>query len=429
MIINTRTLFLYYIFFGLLFPNFYGVLNTKGAIVLNLFIILIPILYIILKRGGKIRLANSSQFYFRIFLTVPCYFFLMIPMSILLGLYFLDNNIVIRDFYELHRPVYWIVVFATSYAFFLTDVSEKQVRRVLISIFIICAILGSLQFFKIGYGFFQLYIKESNYLARRITAPFPNPYDFGFVMIFFSIYFISLFNTQNSYRYLMLFFITIILILLTQSRSMLGSCILANIILLPIFSAIYFGHIRRFKLTRVDRNIFIIPILVMILGVWIVVTYSDQFKYLINGIYKIVENPIYNGVTDNRIDQLSYIILRITENPILTLLGNGPAKGEMDDVESIYSYYLFRYGVFGLIIGFLFPAFLGAWCSRKVSKRFNRNTFEYTMFRVFQFWFMIVPLISLGNNHTEQIRVSFLYTILLGFVAARADSMKTARCE
>ena len=46
MRINTQTLFVYYIFFGLLFPNFYGILNTRGAIVLNVSIILLPIFYI-----------------------------------------------------------------------------------------------------------------------------------------------------------------------------------------------------------------------------------------------------------------------------------------------------------------------------------------------------------------------------------------------
>ena len=276
--------------------------------------------------------------------------------------------------------------------------------------------------------FFQLYIKETNYLSRRITAPFPNPYDYGFVMIFFSLYFLSLFNTKNNFRYLALFFIASALILLTQSRSMLFSFILANIIILPMFSIIYFGGLRRFKFTKVDAYVITMPLFVMVLGVFVIITYSDKFTYLLNGIYKIIANPFYNGVTDNRIDQLSFIILTITDNPILTLFGNGPAKGEMDDVESIYSYYLFRYGVFGLIIGFLYPAFLGAWCSNLIAKQFNKNTLEYTMFRVFQMWFIIVPFISLGNNHTEQIRVSFFYTVLLGFVAARADALKGANC-
>ena len=43
---------------------------------------------------------------------------------------------------------------------------------------------------------------------------------------------------------------------------------------------------------------------------------------------------------------------------------------------------------------------------------------------LYPLWFLIVPLISLGNNHTEQIRVSFLYLLLLGLVAARYDNAK-----
>ena len=167
--------------------------------------------------------------------------------------------------------------------------------------------------------------------------------------------------------------------------------------------------------------IFAIPIITVLIGIIGLTLYGDHFKYLINGLNKIINSPVVNGVTDKRIEQFSYIFNSITQNPILTLFGNGPAKGVMDDVESIYSYYLFRYGIFGLFICFLLPIVFAAYSSMKIANIAPRNTEEYILFRSLQLWFMVVPIISLGNNHTEQIRVSFFHLILLALVAARFD--------
>jgi hypothetical protein len=422
VILNRQTLFLVYLYFGLLFPNFYGILNTRGAILVNLLLMIFPILYLIVTRKANLQLPFNNCLAFRNYIKIPLYFILSIPTAMFLGLWFLDNNLIIRDFFELHRPVYWLIIFVTSYFFFAQNFHEPSIRRVIISIFLICAIMGVFQFLKFNFPFYNLYIKENNFLARRITAPFPNPYDYGFVMLFMATYFMSMYINTRKMIYLIFVTVSAILIALTQSRSMLFSFILTNILILPFFASLHFGSIFRGRISRVDIIVILIPILLMAFGFTAIQSFQDNFKYLINGIAKIMVNPIYNGVTDNRIDQLSFILSKISTNPILMLFGNGPAKGEMDDVESIYSYFLFRYGVVGLIVGFLFPAFYSSYCSKLIAKTYARGSYNYVFFRFLQLWFLVVPVISLGNNHTEQLRVSFLYTLLLGLVAARMDA-------
>ena len=424
MKLSRQTLFLIYLYFGLLFPNFYGVLNTRGAILVNLSLMIFPIFYLIITRKTKLQFPFESYLAFRNYTLIPLYFILSIPAAMVLGVWFLDNKLIIRDFFELHRPFYWLIIFITSYFFFAKGFHELSVRKVIISIFLICAVMGLFQFLKFSWPFYNLYIKEANFLARRITAPFPNPYDYGFVMIFMSLYFMCMYLNTRKMMYLIFVTCSAILIALTQSRAMLASFVLTNIAILPFFASFYFGSIFRGRFSRVDLMTVLLPLAILILGITAILSLQDSFKYLINGIAKIMVNPIYNGVTDNRIDQLVYILSKISTNPVLMLFGNGPAKGEMDDVESIYSYFLFRYGVIGLFVGFLFPALYSSYCSQIVAKTYARGSYEYILFRFLQLWFLVVPLISLGNNHTEQIRVSFLYILLQGLVAARVDASR-----
>ena len=371
-----------------------------------------------------LRFQSESHLSFNNYIKVPIYFIFAIPFGIILGIWLLGNNLVIRDIFEFHRPIFWLIVFSTGYFYFAKSFNEPVIRRVIISIFLICATMGICQFLTVNLAFFNLYIKAENYFSFRIAAPFPNPYDYGFVMIFMSLYFMCLFLNTSKAIYLFLIILSGALIALTQSRSMVLAFLLANILLLPLFASFVFGSIFRGRLSRTDLLIILVPLLIISVGTFAVLYFQDNFRYLVRGFMKMAANPMYNGVTGSRLDQMSYILSTITQNPILVLFGNGPAKGEYDSMESIYVYFLFRYGVIGLIVGFLFPALYSSYCSKIVAKTYSHRSNEYIFFRFLQFWFLAVPLISIANNHTEQIRVSFFYTLLLGLVAARRDALK-----
>lgn len=424
--VGRSKLLLVYLFWILLFPNFYGILDTRGAILLNLTLMIMPIIYLSIYKKNPLIIYNKNKISFNKLMLIPCYFILAIPIGMAIGIIVNDNVIILRDFFEIHRPFYWIIIFITSYSFFSTSFDEPSIRKILIVVFLICATMGLFQLFQINFTFFNQYIKQENYYRLRIAAPFPNPYDYGFVIVFFSLYFLVFFINTRKKLYFMLFILSGILIALTQSRSMVGAFVLVNLFLFPVFALFAFGSIMRGRLTITDFFIFLIPLCVIILGILALVTYADNLKYLIAGFKKIANNPLYNGVTSNRIDQMSEIIASIMYNPISLLFGNGPAKGELNDVESIYSYFLFRYGVMGLLLGFLLPAIYVSKCSKIVAETYHRKSTQYLFFRSLQLWFLAVPMISLANNHTEQIRVSALYILLIGLVAARRDSLRVA---
>jgi hypothetical protein len=424
MIVAKSTLLVGYLFCILLFPNFYSMLDTRGAILLNIMLMILPIIFLSINKKNPLIIYNKNKISFNKMMVVPCYFILAIPFGMVIGLIVNDNVIIVRDFFEIHRPFYWAIIFMTSYNFFLYSFDEPSIRKVLIVAFLICATMGLLQFFQVNFTFFNLYIKQENYYRLRIAAPFPNPYDYGFVIVFFALYFLTFFVNTRKKMYLVLFILSGILVALTQSRSMFGAFVFANLFLFPVFAIFAFGSITRGRLINTDLLIFLIPFCVILIGTVALLSFEDNLKYLFAGFRKIAANPLYNGVTSNRIDQMSAITSMVFNNPLTLLFGNGPAKGELNDVESIYSYYVFRYGIMGLLVGFLLPALYASKCSKIMASTYHRKSTQYLFFKSLQLWFLVVPMISIANNHTEQIRVSALYILLIGLVAARRDSLR-----
>ena len=183
MKMNKYKLFLFYLFWGLLFPNFYSIFYTRGAILVNASLMLMPIIYLILSQKTTLRFQSEGHLSFNNFIKVPLYFIFAIPFGMLLGIWLLGYTLVIRDFFELHRPIYWILFFPQAISTF--KVSRAVIRRVIICIFLILQLWEFANFSKL-ITHFNIYIKSENYFAFRIAAPFTNPYDYGFVMIFMS---------------------------------------------------------------------------------------------------------------------------------------------------------------------------------------------------------------------------------------------------
>jgi len=104
------------------------------------------------------------------------------------------------------------------------------------------------------------------------------------------------------------------------------------------------------------------------------------------------------------------------DNPLVFLFGNGPAKSSMEYVESMYTYFFFRYGVIGFILYFLFPLCLGITLLFNILKTIGKNNKNYPFFLALLLWFLCIPICSIGNNLTEQVRVSFLYYGTLGII-------------
>ena len=162
------------------------------------------------------------------------YLLFAIPFGMTIGIALSGNILNIRDFFELHRPIYSAIVFTTGYIYFSTKYEIDYVKKFILTFFTITIIIGIVQFLKLVEAPYLFYIKESNFISRRVTAPFPNPYDFGFVMIFFAIYFFHQLYFRLKLLYSFLLILAAVLIIMTQSRNMFISFTLVIVIFAPV---------------------------------------------------------------------------------------------------------------------------------------------------------------------------------------------------
>jgi len=407
------------ILISLLLPNFYNYLNTSGAILLNGLLILILASLLIIQLKNKILFKSQiSKDIFTLYIILLGSFLLLIPISSFIGIFVNDNIIILRDFYELHRPVFYLLIFIFMYLSFRDKNLLDKIHIPINIIFGIIVLIGMLQFFRVLPDLTMSYTKLSNHVTRRISAPFPNPYDYGFVMIFFSIYyFMQLIEIGK--KYLLFFLLASLMVLLTQSRASFIGLLTTFLVFIPVYLLFYSIKFNPLRIHR--RYLFLIFFLLLTItaGLTIVLVFSDSFLYLIKGIEKIFENPIYNGVTTARWEQIAFIKTQLEDSFATVLLGNGPSKGVMDDVESIYSYFIYRYGLIGLLFGFLIPIFFTAMLSNSMAIKFRDNPQRIGFLLAVTIWLIVVPIISIAGNHTEQIRVSFLHYSLIAFIVAQ----------
>lgn len=408
----------YYFFLAILIPNFYQFLNTRGAIFLNALLMTIPLIFFVLSRKNKFTFSIAQNTALLLFFLIQIWFFANINIGMLVGLASTGNDLNIRDFFELHRPVYNIIIFFVFYLLANQYWEKVNIKKTIDVAFLIIVLHGVIQYFQILEPITLSFIKHTNFSSGRLSAPFPNPYDFGFVMIFFCLYFFwEWINGNKKFPYK--FLIGSILIALTQSRSIALSYLLIFTIVIPIIS-IYLKI--RGKSNGLIKSLSL-PLLVLIASFLLIEYYGNNLQYLVNGFIKIINNPLNNGVSTARVEQFIYALNYGPSNYLQLLLGNGPSKGTMDDVESIYTFYIFRYGFTGLIFCFFIILALGIYCCDRIIKNQHPTNFESIQFQAFQIWLLLIPICSFGSNHTEQIRVSFMYLAMIGIILGRYDSL------
>src|SRR5690606_40364182 len=66
------------------------------------------------------------------------------------------------------------------------------------------------------------------------------------------------------------------------------------------------------------------------------------FPYMVEALEKILAGREINSL-NIREQQMTFTVQQ-AQQPMIFLFGNGPSKDVMELVESIYTYYLFRYG-------------------------------------------------------------------------------------
>lgn len=407
---------MFYIFFVLcvfafLFPAFPELLGSVGAMIINVGIMFISSLIVISAlKMKRFYFFKNKLFIFLMFLLF--YIFLSLPFSMVLGYFFSDVNISTRDFFEFNKSVLYIVSFCCALVVFNSDSALIKYEKLLIFLFIVISIMAIHQFFKITPAFSELYTKFNNIKSQRIAVPFVNPYDFSFVMSFF--FFLFLCKTFFFKKvYLLFSLLTLVLIFLTQSRS--GAIALVLVIFF-IFSPLLAYKSSSIKSMRFTRNFFLYFIflfLCVVIFVLLLDYIQENFRYMSVAFEQLLDGRKINSA-DIRKEQMVFAIDKAS-NPLIFLFGNGPAKEQMPYVETIYTYLFYRYGVLGLCVYFLYLLTI-IFMNLKIVVKLHRLDPRFCLFAAYLIWFLSVPIFSIGNNLTEQLRSSFFYYMSTGII-------------
>ncbi|MFD2036797.1 hypothetical protein ACFSKL_18475 [Belliella marina] len=407
--------------FAMFFPSFHVYLESAGAILINGLVIVFSFIAIALnyRKNVKNQLKVLETKSFKLISGIFIVLLIHIPISMSLGSLFSDFTIVTRDFYELHRPILYLLIFCLAY-FSITSYEDlEKLNKIMIFIFVCFIIFGINQNIRFSDDLTVLYTKFHNARTRRLSIPFVNPYDYAFVMILFIFYYLFRF-VYNHWAYLFFFIIALVLFMLTQSRSMAVGLLFGLIIVVPIFM-IYNQRMPLFK-GRLSFGMMKYGILSIagIIGFSILLSYIlTNFSYLTKSFVRIIESgslESMDNATSIRKDQLMFTLDLAVSNPFILLFGNGAAKEKMEFVESMYTYFLFRYGLIGLVVYFLIPLLLGIKYTIICLKLLTTKDALFPFFAAILVWLICLPLCSIGNNITEQVRVSFLYYSILAIL-------------
>jgi hypothetical protein len=415
-----KNLFIYsiivYVFCVPVFPTEVGAIGNiliNGLLILFLFPVLLP-------RINEISIELRKNSYFNVMIILYVFYFFLILFSLLIGGLQADSKIIIRDFYEFHKPVLYIFIFSSIYILYYKNPENIDFTKIIYLIFVILVFFAYMQ--TNHYRTFSLlYIDNIIYNSNRLTAPFGNPYDLAFVTIFFCIFFFYKY-IFFSLKFLIPFMISLWMLLETGSKANAFAFLIIFIIFIPII--IIFSNIQFKKKFFLLSHFIIIPVIYDSFNFSEMLSrnYSmiyDQFLQFFN------EGDIGNS-GNTRIEQLNLIFERAINNPSLALFGNGPSKGlelgfyksgdiyYSEHLESAFAYIMYRYGFVGIL--FFSTVYLIIFRLLLIN---NKNLDKFNDYKIFNLsfltWHIFMIFSSIGGIYIEQPRVSFFFYLLLGF--------------
>lgn len=411
-----------FLFFAIFFPSFFSILGSAGSILINGgilvgIILLIPIVY----------KENTLTFFgfnpLNVLVKIYIIYLILAPISMLCGVIFSSVNLTLRDFFDLHRPLLYllqIIFFYLSikvlYESYGVNKATKKIERLLNVIFIFLFVFSCLQFFKYERIFLGLYTKDANIIMGRSSAPFINPYDLSIVIDFFCFYFLSSFLFKNK-KYIVFFLMAFSSAIFTQSRTGLIVVVIGCFFILPSF--IIFSLSSKYKLRNKISSLILFAMLFVLVIISIVIFFDDlyeKFRYLSVGLSKLFANDNVKSLSTRK-EQFLFSVTQASNSINIFLFGNGPAKSVMEFVESSYTYYFYRYGIFGVILYFLIPLIMVIFLSFLNAIK----TFRPIHIGIF-IWFLCLLVASIGNNFTDQVRLATLYDFFIALTLIEFSS-------
>jgi hypothetical protein len=133
----------------------------------------------------------------------------------------------------------------------------------------------------------------------------------------------------------------------------------------------------------------------------------NAFGYLYAGLRLLAEGN--NNSANYRLDQI-FMVIDLNE---WLILGAGVSKS-LYMFESLYSLYLYRYGLLGLM-AFLFLCCLMVFCSFRLAKLTEFSEYKIHFLAV-GFWFLVYPINALSSSHHDTPKFAIIFYGLAGVV-------------
>lgn len=401
------------IIFAIAFPVFERDLGSAGAILLNGGLIVLAFVYFLIFGHSRLKSVTFQEKKPIKFILNMLYFYFF---AILLSLIF-SQEVIVRDFYELHRPVLYILILIISLIFFRRIERLKYLEVFFSYSFIIVVFLGLNQYFHVNNDLSALYTKTLNIRTGRISSPFPNPYDYSFFMLFSFCYFsiCSLMKEAILGRFIYIFLstISIVGIFFTQARTGFFLLLLEVLIIIPTVLLID---------SRKSSQGFIIPKKVLryvflffgiiVLSAFIYTIHRQSLRYLTSGVENLFFEQELVDSAQVRIDLMQLSIEKAKYNFFVFLFGNGPSKALLEYPEAGYTYFIFRYGFLTLVLVFFAPLIVTCFYLIKIIRE---RLVKSGIYLAILAWYFSIPFAYFSANFTEQIRLSFFYYFLMAF--------------
>ena len=336
-----------------------------------------------------------------------------------------------RDLYEIQQPAMLVMTVLWAMSEYIDNKRFwRRLDQTLIKIAVVIVTIGFIQYSKILPGFSILYTKEWMLAKNRLSAPFRNPYDYSFIIGFFSYYFLAngMLGKEKNGKYYLLFAVCVLSLLLSQSRSGL-------IALLFGLSCVYlglwrFGDAQLPKKEKIVRKRVILSLIavLLIVGVLFFAFFEEialTFKYIANGI-NILMGDDPSSIGGGRTEQIAFTIDSLLKTPFSLLFGYGPSKNLPILLESVYAGIGFRYGILGLLVLMIAPLLIGIFAGTRNARRSIRQDIK-AFSLASAAWFVSAFFSGLSMNFIENARTSIFFIFILTFNLLLSRTTKLSR--
>lgn len=360
-------------------------------------------------------LFNGSSPGFSVPKGVLCFCF-FVSIYYVLSTFVFTNHIIIRDLVDFFRPFLYLFIFVFGVSV-VRVLGIRVIYRVLFFVFFVQFFFNLLIFVPGMDGLVKVYRPQDsglNYI--KFSGTFGFSYTYVFYCIFFGIWGFYRYIEDRSSAALLLFFVSLLAIVLSGSRAGLATFAFV-FFLLPFMPATNrFGRrvLFRFFLTSFAFLLVSVPYLIQ----------SDFFSELINYGYRLVELGLDDPSARRRVAELEHAVT-ILENNLL--FGAGSSKFYFNEVlgvhlESLYAYHLAKWGVLGLFIYFFHIFYIYFFC-RSQLKTFEYSASERSLFSAIMIACISIFIIGFSISPSD----SYIGPLWFYFVVGAAYGLRGAR--